>query len=205
MDIAGEVPGATPIDDVSGLRQAHLKTRPQLNAAEAENIRQATVRYLIRQPTRQSAPFNVAWFRKLHREMFGRVWKWAGTWRQNQTNVGVAPAWIEVEMLQLEADLLAWSNATAAMPLMEQAVRLHHRAVHVHPFTNGNGRWSRMLANIWLRRHGQPIIEWPDSVIGTASTIRDQYLHAVRKADGGDFEPLAELHRRYQGGSPASS
>ena len=35
--------------------------------------------------------------------------------------------------------------------VLEQAVLIHHRAVQIHPFRNGNGRWSRMLSNIWLR------------------------------------------------------
>ena len=41
--------------------------------------------------------------------------------------------------------------------LSEQAVLLHHRAVQIHPFENGNGRWSRLLANIWLKKHAHPI------------------------------------------------
>ena len=58
------------------------------------------------------------------------------------------------------------------MSLIEQAVVLHHLAVQIHPFPNGNGRWARMVANIWLKLHGGEATEWPETVIGTASTIR---------------------------------
>ncbi len=189
--------GQTPLADLSGLRVRGIRTLAQLNAAEAENIRRATLRYLAAKPSRRKAPFDVSWMRRLHREMFGRVWQWAGTFRRSELNLGSPAAQIEVEMHQLADDLDAWDGS--AMPMLEQAVRLHHRAVSVHPFLNGNGRWSRMLSNIWLRMHGAPPIEWPEPAIGATSEIRGVYLDAVRAADRGDFAALVELHARFAG------
>ena len=60
-----------------------------------------------------------------------------------------------------------------------------------------NGRWSRLLANIWLKLHKLPLTEWPEDVIGATSAIRDDYLAAIRAADTGDFAPLIEMHRRF--------
>ena len=40
------IPGQTPLDDVSGLRIKSIRTTAELNAAEAETIRKATLRYL---------------------------------------------------------------------------------------------------------------------------------------------------------------
>jgi Fic family protein len=83
------------------------------------------------------------------------------------------------------------------MPLHEQAARLHHRAVAIHPFANGNGRWSRMLANIWLRRNGARWTEWPEATIGASSVIRGRYLDALRAADAGDLGPLTAMHAEF--------
>ena len=87
------------------------------------------------------------------------------------------------------------------MPCAEDCVGplggLHHLAVQFHPFLNGNGRWSRMLANIWLKRNRRPVTEWPEQVIGRESPVRGEYLQAIRAADEGDYEPLFELHRRF--------
>jgi Fic family protein len=69
--------------------------------------------------------------------------------------------------------------------------------VQIHPFLNGNGRWSRMLANIWLRRNRRSITEWPDQVIGRESPVRCEYLQAMRAADEGDYKLLFELYRRF--------
>lgn len=54
-----------------------------------------------------------------------------------------------------------------------------------------------MLANIWLRQQGHPIVAWPDTVIGHASVIRGQYIQAIKTADNGDYGPLIALHERF--------
>lgn len=38
------IPGQTPIDDISGLRDRSITTQGALNAAEAENIRKAVLK-----------------------------------------------------------------------------------------------------------------------------------------------------------------
>lgn len=189
------VPGQTPLDDLSGLRVRGITNIIELSAAEAENIRKTTIKYLASRPTQRSARFDVAWMRKLHKEMFGHVWTWAGSYRKHETNIGSPPHRIDIDLHNLAEDLIVWKQS--AMPLLEQAVRLHHAAVRIHPFPNGNGRWSRMLGSIWLKRHEAPVIEWPEAVIGTASAIRDEYLKAVRAADGGDLSSLIALHQRF--------
>lgn len=196
MPLKGNIPGQTPLDDLSGLIPKHLRTREQLDTAEAENIRKATIKYLAAAPTARNAPFDYPWLLRLHREMYGDVWSWAGQLRVSQTNIGTLPQGIEVELHGLLHDLRAWIDSQ--IPLLEQAVRLHHRAVSIHPFTNGNGRWSRMLANIWLRLHGTDLIEWPETTVGSSSTIREEYLAALRSADRGDYAPLIALHERFR-------
>jgi hypothetical protein len=54
-----------------------------------------------------------------------------------------------------------------------------------------------MLTNIWLKRHGHAITEWPEEAIGGRSVIRAEYLAAIQSADNGDEAPLYELHRRF--------
>ncbi len=83
------------------------------------------------------------------------------------------------------------------MDPVEQAARLHHRAVEVHPFVNGNGRWARMLTNIWLGLRSHPPVLWPENLIGETSPIRDEYIAALKIADRGEIEPLSRLHRRF--------
>lgn len=193
------LPGETPINDISGLRIKSIRTRAQLNVVEAENVLKATLKYFSSRPSRRTARFDVAWMLKLHREMFGDVWNWAGEIRSCDLNIGVPFYQVRQELLVLAEDLATWRKF--GHDLVEQAVRLHCRAVCIHPFLNGNGRWARMLANILLKQNRSPIIEWPEEVIGTESTIRGEYIAAIKVAERGDEEPLIALHRRFLGGN----
>jgi Fic-DOC domain mobile mystery protein B len=188
------IPGETPID-ISHLKVAGVGTRAELNELEAENIRKVVLKYLGRRPTRRIAPFSLPWLKRLHKQMFGDVWKWAGRLRREDLNIGIHWHLIDQSLQALVDDLAFWDQTT--MDVLEAAVRLHHRAVHIHPFPNGNGRWARMLANIWLRLHDCSVTEWPESDIGTTSPIRGEYLAALQAADGGDYEPLIAIHRRF--------
>ena len=132
---------------------------------------------------------------KLHREMFGDVWEWAGQTRTTNLNLGSPWHQVSIQLQDLCDDLAYWEKNWP--DTIEQAAHLHHRAVQIHPFLNGNGRWSRLLANIWLKLNKLPLTDWPEDSIGATSVIRDVYLDAIRRADNGDFTSLIDLHRKY--------
>lgn len=164
-----------------------------MSEAEANNISKATAAYLGGTLTRAQAPFDYSWFLQLHHEMFGEVWEWAGRLRTSNTNIGIAPHLIEDKLYQLTENLPFWSDES----LLRQAAMLHHQAVFIHPFENGNGRWSRTLANIWLHLHGHEVTLWPAQALSEESSMRDDYLRAVKAADLGDYGPLLSLHERF--------
>jgi len=193
------IPDETPIDP-SGLLpkvKGAVRNRRELNVAEAENVRLAIVKYLGgRPPGKRKAPFTLRWTCRLHKEMFGNVWTWAGKIRTIRLNLGPEPYRIQEMLLSLLGDLEAWEAGD--MPLIEQAALLHHRAVQIHPFMNGNGRWARLLGNIWLKQHKAPAVNWPEATLGSAASgIRGEYIAAIQQADQLDYEALFELHRRY--------
>lgn len=192
------IPGETPIDP-SGLRPALRKTvhsRAELNPLEAENVRVATVKYLASVPSRRLAPFTVEWSLKVHREMLGKVWLWAGRVRTVELNLG-SPAWrIQPDLHDLFENLRCWE--TSDMSLVEQAATLHYSAVRIHPFENGNGRWARLLANIWLKQHGSPVTRWPEEgITANTSSVRQRYIQALKAADQCDMSLLIGLHGEY--------
>jgi Fic family protein len=94
-------------------------------------------------------------------------------------------------------DDVAFWRENGGMTGIEQTARLHHRAFLIHPFLNGNGRWARLLANIFQKQSLNTVTLWPEETVGNASVIRDEYLAAVRAADYGNYEPLIALHGRY--------
>ncbi len=183
----------TPFDG-SGLLLDHIKTRAELDDAEFRSISKVYLKYLSAKPSKRRAPFSYAWLLELHSEMFGQIWSWAGKIRTTEKTIGIAPEHIPMRLGGLCLDIESW-------PPNEQlfnAVTIHHKAVLIHPFENGNGRWARLLANIWLRRAGHAIVEWPQAELEeNIHPLRCEYVEALRKADNYDLGPLIELHRRY--------
>ena len=146
-------------------------------------------------------PFDRAWMLRLHREMFGMVWSWAGQTRTTDgLRIGIRAYQIEPALEELARDTEHWR--TVGGDLIEQCAMLHWRAVRIHPFLNGNGRWARLLASIWAKQNGGPVTEWPADV-RESSIIRATYIAAIQAADSGDMEPIIRLHRDYsQTGAP---
>jgi len=147
-------------------------------------------------PTSRKAPFTAEWAMRLHKEMFGKVWTWAARLRAIELTLGV-PLWqVQTKFYNLFADIHYWQEPD--IPLIEQGATLHYRAVAIHPFENGNGRWARLLANIWLKQHKEPITNWPETgIYSTESPIRQEYIASLKEADQHNIEPLIALHKQY--------
>jgi Fic-DOC domain mobile mystery protein B len=190
------IEGETPIDP-SHLRNKLIKTREQLNIAEAINMLKPFVKYLAAKPSKKLAPFDLNWFQQLHEEMFCDVWNYAGQFRHEDINLGVKWQNILTEMYQLEADIKFWEEHET-YDVLERSVRIHFRTVQIHPFLNGNGRWSRLLGSIYLKQNDHPLVKWPEETIGIEKSVaRDEYLFAVKKGDTGDLSELIDVHQNF--------
>ncbi|OGW81232.1 MAG: hypothetical protein A3G33_06000 [Omnitrophica bacterium RIFCSPLOWO2_12_FULL_44_17] len=189
------LPGQTPLDDISGLIPKNIVTQEQLNVAEFANINKAMLKYFTKKLTLKTAPLKYEWLMKLHHEMLGEVWRWAGKPRKTEKSVGVKPYLIGQEIHRFEKDLEEWENGK--MPIVEIAARIHHRLVQIHPFENGNGRWARIVTNIYLRKKGFELILWPEEQMFVANEFREKYISALKAADLHDYQPLIELHHQF--------
>ena len=194
-DTTQPIDDATPSGDLSGFKLPldRAYTQEEIHTLEALNIAKATLAYLSAPPSETSAPFTYEWVLKLHHEMLGDVWEWAGKLRHNELSIGIQAYRIPGEIKKLIDDLHYWTHHKT-YPLPEIAARLHHRAVQIHPFQNGNGRWSRMLANIYLYQHGQSPIQWQEDLLSKNNPHRAEYIASLKKADQGEYAPLIALH-----------
>ena len=145
IDNTKSMHGATPLDDISGLKLSKSKVYSlnDIYIKEAENIANATLKYLSAQPTKREASFSYAWLLTLHEEMFGDVWEWAGKLRQCELSIGVKAYLVSTELKKLVDDIEFWDK-NRTFDSIETATRIHHRAEQKHPFQNGNGRWARI-------------------------------------------------------------
>jgi Fic-DOC domain mobile mystery protein B len=184
--------GETPLDpdETASLRLA-IGTRGELNDAEELNIQEG-VRWGERR-IRRIDPLDVVFARELHRRMFQRVWRWAGTFRTTAKNIGIDAAHINMAAQQLMDNAVHWIEHRVFQH-DELFARFHHRMVEIHGFANGNGRHARALTDLALQRHGLARFTWGASL--DKDVFRTQYIAALRAADQGDFAPLIEFVRR---------
>lgn len=187
---------ATPLDDISGLKLPSDKvySLKEIYVAEANNIARATIKYLSAPPSKKIASFSYDWLSQLHKEMFVNVWDWAGKFRQVELSIGIKAYKVPTALKDLADDIAFW-NQHKTFDIYETAARIHHRAVQIHPFQNGNGRWSRMLANIYLRQNGSMPIKWQEDLLSKENPKRDEYIKALKTADNGDYTSLIEMCR----------
>lgn len=194
MNDKTKITDATYPDDISGLKLDTLKkyTMQELYLHEAKNITKATLKYLYLKPSKKLSPFDYGWFLQLHSDMFGDVWEWAGKTRQVELSIGIKAYLVSTELKKLVDDFLYW-DTNKVFSTIEIASRLHHRAVQIHPFLNGNGRWSRMLANIYLKQNNLEPTKWNENLLSKDNEHRKDYIQALKKADNGDYTDLINL------------
>lgn len=197
IDSTKRIDGATPLDDVSGLKLPKNRsyTLKEIYEKEAQNIANATLKYLSASPSKKEAPFSYGWMMDLHKEMFGDVWEWAGQLRKIELSIGIKAYLVPMELKKLCDDIEFWEK-NKTYDVFETAARIHHRAVQIHPFQNGNGRWSRMLANIYLRQHGKMPVLWQEDLLAAENPKRDEYIKALKKADNSDYYDLILMHQK---------
>lgn len=187
------VPGATPLgpDELQGLRPTHIITQSDLDEAEAANIADALI-WARRSRTKDI--LHRAFVLELHRRMFSDVWRWAGTWRRRQTNIGVDPAAVAMRVEGLLNDVRYWLDHHT-FDRDELAVRLHHQLVFIHPFPNGNGRHTRLMADLLREQLDGTPFSWGSTNLSAVSDVRERYIDALHAADRGDLEPLLVFAR----------
>ena len=174
-----------------GLIPTYITTRAELNEAEQENIAEADFWAFAR---KRGDVVDVDFLMSLHRRMLRRVWKWAGRQRTGEVNIGAAPHLIETELHALIGDVRFWiQNRTFLAD--EIAVRFHHRLVSIHPFPNGNGRHSRLAADLLIVQLGGSRFSWGRENLVEAAETRQDYVRALQAADAHDIAPMLAFAR----------
>lgn len=188
-DLDTWLPGQTPIDpnEKQGLIPQHITLISELNEFEAANIREAVGKYLSgRRKHRLDDP---EFLKRLHKEMFGQTWRWAGHYRKSDKNLGKPWHMIPEEMKKACDDFRYWLERQT-YDAIEIAVRFHHRLVSIHPFPNGNGRHARFVADIFLHDRGEKLLTWGGTELFQPAEGRKAYMESLKKADGGSFGDL---------------
>lgn len=190
------IEGQTPLDEdeKDDLIIKSIATRGELDEFEQQNIEQAVL-WTLRRRLKKEVILTEEFIRRLHKRMYGEVWKWAGEFRKTNKNIGVDKWQIPIELRSLLDDARCWIDENAYAPI-EIAIRFKHRLVSVHCFSNGNGRHSRLMADIIIEKlFQQPVFTWGGANLVKHGDPRAAYLAAVKAADAGDIHPLVVFAR----------
>lgn len=184
-----------PPEQRIALRQPHITNRLDLNLAEEANIAKGLAQVKGRRGLKPSDLLSTNFACRFHKQLFGDVWTWAGDFRTNDVNIGsVKYQQISAELKVMFDDVRYWIEHKTYLP-DEIAVRLHHRLVAIHPFTNGNGRSARLMADMLVERLGGKPFTWGGGILRNVGELRTDYIAALKAADNHDIGPLVAFAR----------
>jgi Fic-DOC domain mobile mystery protein B len=185
------IDGQTPLDEEEkeGLLISTIATREELDEFEQQNIEEA-IRWTLGKKFKPEKLLTEAFIKDIHKRMYKDVWKWAGAFRKTNKNIGVDRWRVAIELKNLLEDTKFWIENNTYSP-DEIAIRFKHRIVSVHCFSNGNGRHSRLLADIIVEKlfHGV-VFTWGAENLSKESENRRGYLNSLKLADKGDYTEL---------------
>jgi Fic-DOC domain mobile mystery protein B len=173
-----------------------IVSREQLNELELSGTASARIWAMSERVLRRDDHLTDRFLRELHYRMFHRVWRWAGRYRTTPRNLGWEVHRIAEGVRGALDDAQYWL-AHGTYPPAEAAVRLHHRLVVVHPWSNGNGRHSRLLADIILAARNETALSWggKSANLLKPGLIRKWYVASLQRADQGDYGDLLRFCR----------
>lgn len=185
------IDGQTPLneEEQNGLLIPSITTREELDEFEQLNIEKA-IQWNFGKKWKAEQLFTEKFVKDLHKRMYGEVWKWAGAFRESEKNLGIKSYLIPAELKVLLDDAIFWVQNDTYSP-DELAIRFKHRLVSIHCFSNGNGRHSRLMADLIMEKlFNSTFFSWGSSNLVKATETRKAYIKAVKMADKQDLQPL---------------
>lgn len=173
-----------------------IRRMREKDAIEAEKLAEATD-WAIRHYSADHR-FTAEDIRLLHRQWLGKVYPWAGEYRQVNIGKGgfafAMSAQVPRLMDELERNYLAVQTPCETDD-REKAIEaisiVHAELVLIHPFRDGNGRIARLLASLMALQAGLPLLDFS----GVRGRKRQEYFAAVQASMGRNYEPMKGVFR----------
>jgi len=165
--------------------------------AESERLLAATERLIDETEVEQR--FTADDLCRMHRLWLGDVYAWAGEYRQVNIGKGgfmfAAAPLVPGLMAELERGPLRRYTPCRFATTREQAEALavvHAELILIHPFREGNGRCSRLLATLMALQAGLPALDFG----GIRGPEKQRYITAIHAAMGREYGPMTAVFER---------
>ena len=109
-------------------------------------------------------------------------------------NIGSFSGYEVASEMKKLCDDVQYQISSKSMEFDEIAVRFHHRITDIHPFPNGNGRFSREATDFLLLFNNKKVFSW-GAKRENQDFVREDYIKALRKADIGEYSYLLSFVR----------
>lgn len=132
----------------------------------------------------------------MHKKWLGTVYEWAGKYRQVTMSKGnftfALPRVIPQLMADFEKNELNLFTPCTFKDPAEQAKALavaHTELLLIHPFREGNGRLSRLLATLMALQAGLPLLDFSEF----EGQRKEEYFAAVRQGMARNYLPMEQV------------
>lgn len=171
-----------------------IKRKREIDILEWEAL-QNTIAHAI-QNYSVSHRFTIPDIIKLHKMWLGKIYPWAGQYRQvNMSKDGfyfAAANQIKKLMTQFERKYLEKYTPCNLQTLGEIAKAIaiiHTELILIHPFRDGNGRVARLLANLMALQAGLPLLDFSQ----LKGQKKQGYFSAVQAGMEEDYTPMTQV------------
>ncbi len=165
----------------------------EMDIVEANALAEATDRILRKFD--QEHRFKAEDICLIHKIWLGDIYQWAGQYRQVNISKGgftfAMAAQIaklmdrfDQEQLRKYTPCLLEGNTETVAAIAE----VHTELVLIHPFREGNGRVSRLLATLMALQAGLPLLDF-----STMNEQKEKYFAAVQAGLERDYKPMEAL------------
>jgi len=170
-----------------------LTTPEEIGLSEFEGFVKAEI--ILTESLTTKTMFNTAYILKIHKLSLGHLYSFAGKFRNVNMSKGgfpfAAARFLPETMQAFETEMLApLSNKyTDKSLLIKDIARVHGELLFIHPFREGNGRTTRILANLMARKQGYDCLNF-DKI---TSDIFKEYVHAVHASANKEYKKMEQI------------
>lgn len=172
----------------------HITDKQEIAEVETRELYRATDK--LTEIYDQEHRFTAVDICDMHEKWLGPVYEWAGQYRQVTISKGgftfALPKFIPQLMAEFEKNELNRYTPCIFADRKEQAQALaivHTELLLIHPFREGNGRLSRLLAMLMGLQAGLPPLDFGEF----EGERKEEYFAAVRKGLARDYQPMEKF------------
>lgn len=172
----------------------HIKDKQEIEEVETRELYRVTEQ--LTEIFDQDHRFTAGDICNMQRNWLGSVYGWAGKYRQVTISKGgftfALPRVIPQLMVDFEKnELRRFTPCTFAdrEKQIQALAIVHTELLLIHPFREGNGRLSRLLAMLMALQAGLPPLDFSDF----EGERKEEYFAAVRKGMERDYHPMEDF------------